>query len=311
MSTILITTSSFDTDTPEIKALENAGYTIKTNPYKRRLSETEVGELLTADVIGLIAGVEPLTANVINNAPHLRVISRCGIGMDSVDLDAAAANGITVVNTPDAPTKAVAELAIGLMLDVLRGISSQDRAMRGGAWQRPMGGLLGAKTLGLIGYGRIGRAVAQMVQGFGTKTIAYDPHIQGTNDGTPLVDLDTLLSTADIISLHIPYTTDNHHLINADALAKMKDGAIIINTARGGLIDEDALTNALNNGKLSGAGIDAFENEPYTGALTKCETAVLTAHVGSYALEARQEQERQAAVNLLEALNAQIQRTGT
>ncbi len=299
MQKILITTSSFNLETAEVRALKDAGYEVVLNPYKRRLSESEVSELLTPDVVGMIAGVEPLTRSIIEGATGLRAIARCGIGMDSVDVDAAKAAGILVSNTPDAPTRAVAELALGLMLDCLRSISVQDRAIRNNEWVRPMGGLLGERTVGLIGFGRIGKKVAEYASAFGANIIAYDPILQ--NDDR-LVSLDDLLLQADIVSLHIPYSKENRHIIDEAAFSKMKQGAVLINTARGGLVDEAALFKALQDGDLSCAAMDVFEEEPYSGALAALDNIVLTAHVGSYAKEARAEQESLAAVNLLKGL---------
>ncbi len=301
MQKILITTSSFNLETDEVKALQDAGYEVVSNPHKRRLTEGEVSELLTPDIVGMIAGVEPLTRAVIENAQNLKVISRCGIGMNSVDQDAAKDAGIIVSNTPDAPTRAVAELAVGLMLDCLRSISVQDRAIRNKEWGRPMGGLLGERVVGLIGFGRIGKKVAQYVSAFGAEVIAYDSFVTGD---PRLVSLDELLSQSDIVSLHMPYDKDNHHIIDADAFSKMKKGAILINTARGGLVDEIALAASLQNGNLSSAALDVFEEEPYKGALADIDNIVLTAHVGSYAKEARAEQESLATTNLLKGLLA-------
>lgn len=296
MSKILITTSSFNTDIDDIAMLSDLGYEVVLNPYKRRLSEEEIAALMSEEITGIIAGVEPLTKNVINKAPNLKVISRCGIGMDSVDITAAQENGITVLNTPDAPTKAVAELTIGLMLDTLRKISHQDRTIRNGQWSRPMGSLLGEKTVGLIGYGRIGKKVAEYAKIFGAKIIAHDP--QANQHAT----IDEILSNANIVSLHIPYTRENHHIINDNALSKMKEGAILINASRGGLVDEIALYDALKSGALGAAALDVYEHEPYEGNLKELENITLTAHVGSYAKEARAEQERLAAENLLNVL---------
>ncbi len=301
MQKILITTSSFNLDTGEVKALQDAGYEIILNPYKRRLTEDEVGALLTYDIVGMIAGVEPLTSAVINKAKGLRAIARCGVGMDNVDIEAVKSCGIALSNTPDAPTDAVAELTIGLMLDALRSISLQDRAIRNGQWLRPMGGLLGERVIGIVGLGRIGKKVAQYVSGFGAKIVAYDSFVSGDDR---LVGLDELLASADIVSLHMPHDKDNHHIINEASLAKMKRGAILINTARGGLVDEDALALALKGGQLSCAALDVFEDEPYSGALTNLDNVILTAHVGSYAKEAREKQEALAASNLLADLLA-------
>lgn len=299
MQKVLITTSSFDMDLPEIAAIREAGFEIVLNPLGRRLSEDEVSGLLAPDIAGVIAGLEPLTARVIGGAQGLRVISRCGIGMDNVDLDAAKERGIAVYNTPDAPTKAVAELAIGLMLDVLRGISAQDRAIRGGGWERPMGGLLGARTVGLAGFGRIGRKVADYAAAFGAQIIMHDPFAQ---DDPRFVPFEALLARSDILSLHVPYSEENRHMIGAAQLAAMKEGAILINTARGGLVDEEAVAAALRSGRLAGAGLDVFEKEPYKGPLAGVSGAILTAHTGSYAKEARTEQEALAARNLLAGL---------
>lgn len=299
MKKVLITTSSFDTSAAEIKALEEAGYEVVMNPHARRLTEAEVKALLTADVAGMIAGVEPLTADVIKSAVGLRVISRCGAGLDNVDLDAAYERGVSVFSTPDAPTKAVAELTVGLMLDALRGITVQDRGIRNNGWDRPMGGLLGSCTVGLIGYGRIGRKVAEYAQGFGAKIIMHDDL---NRDDPHYASFGTLLAQADIVSLHVPYNQENHHMINAAALGKMKKGAILINTSRGGLVDEQALVAALESGHLAAAALDVYEEEPYKGSLTGQKNAILTAHTGSYAKETRVEQEVMAARNVLKGL---------
>lgn len=299
---ILITTSSFNCDTPEIKALENEGYEIVLNPYKRRLSEEEVKGLLTPEIAGMIAGVEPLTRDVLAGAKGLRVISRCGAGLDSVDMEAAQEFGITVTNTPEAPSSAVAELAVGLMLDALRGLSLQDRAIRSGGWERPNGGLLGARTVGIVGLGHIGGKVARYVSAFGAKVLACDPAARAL-ENVEIAGMDELLAKSDIVSLHIPYSRENHHLLDAARLRSMKKGAILINTARGGLVDEDALYEVLKSGHLGAAALDVYEQEPYEGRLKELENIVLAAHVGSYAKETRTKQEAEAACNLLNALD--------
>ena len=304
MSKILITTSSFNTDTPEIRALEEMGYEIMLNPHGRRLTESEVKELLTPDITAMIAGVEPLTRDVIMGAENLRAISRCGIGMDSVDQDAVKERNITLTNTPDAPTKAVAELTIGLMLDCLRQVPLQDRAMRVQDWVRPMGGLLGVRTIGLIGFGRIGKKVAEYAMAFGAQINAYDPYAQDTMNGAVThIPFNNLLEKSDIVSLHIPFTEGNKHIIDEAAIKRMKNDAILINASRGGLVDEVALAHALKKGELASAALDVYENEPYTGSLVQLDNIVLSAHVGSYAKESRAEQETLAAANLVECLS--------
>ncbi|MCP5292612.1 MAG: phosphoglycerate dehydrogenase [Nitrosomonas sp.] len=303
MRKFIISTSSFDTaNNPVIQRLIQAGLELVTNPHGRKLTEDEAAELLKDDVIGMIAGVEPLTARVIQCAKNLKVISRCGTGMDSVDLAAARNHGITVYNTPEAPAQAVAELTLGLILASLRRICETDRQIRSGEWPRTQGGLLAAQTVGLIGLGHIGKRVAKLCQAFEADVIAYDPHIDQAPAGVTLQPLTQLLETADIISLHTPYNPELHHLIDAQAIARMKPGALLINAARGGLIDEEALKAALDNGQLSAAALDAFEQEPYQGPLLQCSNLILSSHVGSLARESRQRMELEAAENLLHGL---------
>lgn len=301
---ILFTTSSFGkADSSVLEPLLARGLEAVLNPYGRRLSEEEVSGLV-AEVgpVGMVAGVEPLTAQVLAGASGLRVISRCGIGLDNVDLEAAKELGVRVYNTPDAPTTAVAELTIGLILTLLRSISASDRSIRRGDWSRPMGRLLSELTVGIVGCGRIGAAVAGVLKGFGCEVLGCDPALNG-HPGMEMTDLEPLLARADIVTLHLPYHPNLHHLINSDRIAKMKRGAFLINASRGGLVDETALYEALKSGYLSGAALDCFESEPYNGPLTKCENVVLTAHVGSYAREARINMEREAINNLLRGLD--------
>lgn len=303
MNNVLITTSSFADNSPDLLAsIEAAELKPILNPFRRKLSEGEVTSLIREfRPIGIIAGVEPLTREVMITAPFLKVISRCGIGMDSVDLAAASELGIKVTNTPDAPTIPVAELTIGLMLTLLRSLHLSDASIRRGEWERPMGTLLHGKTIGIIGCGRIGSCVAKILTSFGCRLLGYDPfcsvHVQ-----IELTTLELLLRESDLVTLHLPYTDDNHHLLNADNLAKLKPGAVLINAARGGLIDEEALVKALQSGILAGAAIDCFEHEPYTGALTQLPNTLLTGHIGSYAREGRMIMERQATENLINAL---------
>ena len=300
MTAILITTSSFGKqDSSLLQILSENGLNYKLNPFARKLTESEVSELFKLhQPVGMIAGVEPLTRQVLGKAKNLKVISRAGIGMDSVYLKAAKDLGIVVTNTPDAPTIPVAELAMGMILSLLRRIHISDASIRHGDWVRPMGNLLHGKTVGIIGCGRIGSYLAGLLSSFGCIILCYDPFIDKSHKFS-LVGLDKILSDADIVSLHIPYNQKYHHFINADKIHKMKKGALLINVARGGLVDEDALYNALSSGYLDGAALDCFEEEPYTGKLKDLENVLLTAHIGSYAQEGRVMMERQAVENLL------------
>ncbi|MCC6917230.1 phosphoglycerate dehydrogenase [Nitrosomonas sp.] len=303
MSKIVVSTSSFGFDhNPAIQQLRAQGFTITGNPYQRKLTEDEIIGLLGNDTVALLAGVEPLTERVLASASALRVIARCGTGMDSVDLAAAQRRNIRVSNTPEAPAQAVAELTLGLMLDCLRQINHTDRSVRQGEWPRSQGRLLAARTVGIIGLGHIGRRVAALCQAFGAKVIAHDPYLQQAPSGIELVSLADLLEQADLITLHLPYSPSVHHLISADAIARMKPGTILINAARGGLVDEAALCAALDSGYIEAAALDSFEQEPYQGPLCKCNQAILTSHIGSLARETRQRMELEAAENLRKGL---------
>lgn len=302
---ILVTTSSFSSaaDT-ELAQLRGAGYEIVLNPHRRRLSEDEAQALLAPDVVGMIAGVEPLTRRVLSGAKGLKVISRCGIGLDGVDLEAARDFGIEVLNTPDAPSGAVAELTLGLTLAVLRKIALADRQVRAGQWRSQMGRLLSAQVAGVVGYGRIGRRVAALFGAFGCRVLACDPVATTAAPGITLCGLDELLAQADIVSLHLPIAPDTVRLIDAARIARMKKGAVLVNVSRGGLVDEAALHQALVAGHLGGAALDVFEQEPYAGPLTDVDQVVLTAHMGSATEESRAVMEKEAASNLVRGLAA-------
>ena len=302
MSKVLITTSSFSLGNfAQAKSLHDAGISIEVNPHGRRLSEDEVAELVATDVIAILAGLEPLTDRVLSNAKSLRVIARCGTGLDSVDLQAASRLGIDVFNTPDAPTQAVAELTIAHMLNSLRHISTTDSNMRSGKWTPTMGSLLATKTVGLIGVGRIGSAVAKLAQAFGARVIGFDPVVSSHNS-VELLSLEEVLDQSDIVSLHVPINDQTHHIMNASAISRMKPGSIVVNVSRGGLIDESALHDALKSQHLSGAALDCFEDEPYSGPLLQLPGVHATAHMGSYARETRDLMEVEASTNLVNGL---------
>lgn len=293
---ILVTTSSFSAG----GFPEDANVTY--NPFGRKLTEDEAINLIEKyRPDGIVAGVEPLTRRVLESAKGLRVISRCGIGLDSVDLAAAKELGIAVCNTPDAPTSSVAEFALALMLCLARKVNILDAGIKAGGWKGPGGVLMKGRTVGLVGCGRIGTYVARLVSAFGCTVIGYDPFIKA-HDVCKMVPLQELLQTADIISLHVPYTPENHHMLGVEQFEMMKPGAMLINVSRGGLVDEDALYDALVAKKLYGAGLDCFEQEPYNGKLIKLGNVLLAPHSGAAALEARMEMETEAVKNLLERL---------
>ncbi len=285
----------------QLSDLKNAGVEVKLNPFAARLTEDQVIELLGTDTIGLIAGLEPLTKNVLQAAKSLKVIARVGTGLDSVDLATAKQLGITVLNTPDAPTKAVAELTLAHILGLLRNVSQADRQVRVGVWKGLMGSLLETKTVGIVGFGRIGKRVATLLSAFGASVIISDAQV--SKSVYPNVELDELCIKSDILSLHLPYNEATHHIINEKNLNLMKKGSYIVNISRGGLVDETALLAALKSGHLAGAALDCFEQEPYEGELRNLETVQITAHMGSYARETRDLMEQEASRLLVDALH--------
>ncbi len=299
---IAITTSSFGVfDKKALKLCEDNNITYVLNPYGRALSEDEAVELYKG-CIGVVAGTEPITQKVMLNNPSLKVISRCGVGTDNIDKVFANENNITVLCTPNAPTKATAEQTITLMLCLLRHTSHMDRDMRNNIWKKRMGNLLSEKKVGIIGFGRIGRTVAQFLRGFNCDIAYHDPFINEDEQGFPNYSLDELLAWADIVTLHCSKEKDAPPILNKEKLSLMRKGTWLINAARADLIEEDALIDALTLKHLKGAALDVFHEEPYKGILQEMENVLLTPHASSYAEEARIEMETQAMLNLISKL---------
>jgi D-3-phosphoglycerate dehydrogenase len=237
--------------------------------------------------------------------PQLKVISRVGIGMDSVDLEYAKEKGIIVTNTPDGPTRAVAELTLAMTLSLLRRIPQADAALKNKEWKKQTGNLILDKKIGVIGLGRIGRLVSELFRGIGNPVIGFDPYSDAAwaeKTGVELADFETVLKTADIITLHVPGNADKSPVIGAKELELFKKSALLINISRGGIVDEDALYEALSTGKLGAAAIDVFVQEPYSGPLTELDNVVLTPHIGSYAEEGKLLMEIDAVNNLIAKL---------
>lgn len=299
---IAISPSSFaEEDKTPFKMLEEAGFTVKDNPFKRRLTEDEIIAHLDG-VEGLIAGLEPLNRKVLTAAaPQLKALARVGIGVANVDFDAAAELGIKVSSTPEGPIRAVSELTVASLLCLCRGLIPANEALHQGEWKKSVGfGLSGAKVL-FLGYGRIGRHAATLLRPFGVEILVHDPYLDGASlkDGERIVDLEEGLAVADVITLH---ASGEDCILDAAAFGYMKDGVILLNSARGGLVDEAALVSALDSGKVAGCWFDAFWQEPYTGPLTKYPQALLTPHVSTYTRQCRLEMESQAVTNLLRDL---------
>ncbi len=283
---ILITTRSFRKIAGRHQTvLEDAGYELVNSPYDRPMEGHELAALMT-DIDAAIVGVDHVTAEVFEAANKLKVLSRYGIGFDRVDLEAATRHGVIVTNTPGANSVAVAELTIGLMLALARHIPRQDRGIRREDWTPVPGVELSGLTLGLIGLGRIGQEVARRAAAFDMQIIFYDPYPPAPEVLARLnlrsCDLDTLLAESDFVSLHLPLLDSTRNLISGQAFTKMKSSAYLVNTARGGIVDEQALFEALSAGRLAGAAFDAFEREPsIDNPLLQLDNFVSTPHAGS------------------------------
>jgi D-3-phosphoglycerate dehydrogenase len=279
--------------------LAKAGIASTMNPHQRRLNEEEISGILAQEEYdGLLAGLEPLTKNVLLKAKGLQVISRVGVGLDNIDQNVARQRGIKVFNTPAVLTDAVAELTLGLILAALRRVVWCDRRMRGGHWSKKMGTLLKGKTLGLVGFGHVGQRVADLALAFGAKIIFCDIR-KIKKAQVRQVNLAMLLKFADIISLH---SSSQDCVIGPKEINAARHGVIFINTARGRLIDEKALLKGLSTGKIASAALDVFDQEPYHGELCHNDHVIVTPHIGSYAREARIMMEKMAVKNLMAGL---------
>jgi len=303
---VLISDCDHDTFDAESAVARSAGIEL-------RLAQAHTAEELIAaagDASGLVVQYAQITAAVMDALPGLRVVSRYGVGVDTVDLAAAAARGITVCNVPDYGTEAVSDHAIALSLAAARGVARLDRGVREGRFDlqavRPVGQVRGS-VFGVVGVGRIGHATALKARGLGYQVLGYDvlaPDAARELRGVPIVPLDELLRRADVVSLHTPLTAGTHHLVGRPELALMKPTAVLVNTSRGGVVDTDALVSALGEGRLRAAGIDVHEEEPVPlgHPLTRLENVVLTPHLAWYTEESYTELKRRTVENAVEAV---------
>ena len=299
LANVFVSTVPFAShDKLPLELLGSVGAHVTINPTGRRLQEEELEELIPATDI-LIAGTEPVTRKVMEAAPNLRLIARVGIGLDNVDLLAARERGIQVTYTPEAPAPAVAELTVGLMVSLLRHTHTANALLHDGQWRRFMGRRIGESTVGVIGVGRIGSRVIQLLSSFGVQRfIAND--VEPRLDSFRGIDVewvgqDEVFSEADIVTLHVPLTPHTRSMVGSSQLDMMRKDAILINTSRGGVVDEDALVRALQDGHLGGAAIDVFAHEPYEGPLTQEPRCLLTSHMGSMSIDCRIRMEVEAA----------------
>ncbi|MCL2197741.1 MAG: phosphoglycerate dehydrogenase [Defluviitaleaceae bacterium] len=306
---VLVTPRSFGKTDPSVfDVLKNAGLEIVCNNSGGILSEEQISDLVS-DCHGVILGVDPFTKKVIDNAPHLKAIAKYGVGVDNIDLDACKARDITVSRTVGANANAVADYAFALVLAVARKVIPIDIGCRKLDWGKSTSIDVFGKTMGLIGLGAIAKGVAARAKGFGMKVLSHDvfwDNDYATKEGIEKADLPRIYKEADFISLHVPLTEETRNMIGEAEIATMKPTTVIINTARGGIINEDALLKALQSNKIYGAGLDAFEQEPPTNtAWFSLDNVVIGSHCAASTVGATEQMGRMAAENIIRDLKNQ------
>jgi len=305
---ILVTPTSLQPGKNEkmLSILQEYSNDLVFNPHGRPLTEEELMPLLK-ECDGFLAGLDFITEKALSQCDKLKVISRYGAGYDRVDIKAARNQEIVVTNTPGVNAEAVGELALSLILALARKIPYLSNSTKNGEWVRTVGMELKGKTLGILGLGAIGKVVARCGAGFGMKIIASDPHINEAycrEHQIAVKTFDRIIAESDVISLHLPLNQETHHIIGEKAFAQMKDGVILVNTSRGGIIDEDAACEALKSGKLRGLGLDAFEEEPPGDSpLFAFDNVIATPHTGAHTQEAIDNMALLAIQNLIDVLS--------
>lgn len=313
MPKIFISTIPFgEVDPAPIELLRQTGWEFTINPLGRKLKADEVADI-AMDADGIIAGTEDLR-RLIQNSSKLKMISRVGIGLDSVPLEACKQRGIMVSYTPDAVTLAVAEMTIGGMISITRHLALADTRIRQGKWKRLMGKRIGESIIGLIGFGRIGYQVARLLTPFSPQNVLVNDLLDKSAEISQLVkmglnirhaDKEAIYQQADIISLHVPYSKQTHHLISQKTLKLFRKDSFLLNFARGGIVNEGDLYQGLQKGWIKGAVIDVFEEEPYAGELTKLENVLMTQHMGSCSYDCRSQMERRATEEIIRYFNGE------
>ncbi|MCI9276623.1 MAG: hydroxyacid dehydrogenase [Lachnospiraceae bacterium] len=292
---IAVGASSFGDAAPEVlEWLQKKGIEVVRNPYGRKMTQEEIIEHLQG-AVGLLAGLEPLNEEVFRACPELKAIARIGIGMDNVDREAAARHGIKVSNTPEGPTDAVAEMTLTALLAICHNLIPANEDVHKGIWKKRMGRSIQELKVLMVGYGAIGRRTAELLRGLGAEIMIYDKYLPEESTHA----LAEGVAAADVISLH---ASGKEEILSEELFARMKENVILLNSARGGLINEQALYHALKTGKVAAFWGDALWTEPYEGMLRECGNAVLTPHICTYTTQCRMSMERQAVENLLEDL---------
>jgi len=291
MKKLFIATSSFGQyDQRPLELLKKLKIKYTLNPLSRKLSKTELIEH-AQEYDYILAGTEKYDENVFLNLPKLKYIFRLGTGIDNINISIAKQKKIKVTSSKITPEKAVAELVVGMILTLLRKINAQDQNLKRNIWKKEMGFLLHKKTVGIIGYGKIGKYLKKILRGFGVNVIVHDiKKIKLIKN----YSLKYLISQSDIVTVHANYTKTNKKLLNSKILNKLKKNSVLINTSRAEIIDYECLYKLLKNKKILGAALDVFEKEPYQGKFQKLNNVILTPHIGSYAREIRSEMELEA-----------------
>jgi len=304
---VLVTTSYLRPGGEVDKLLSDAGFdTVFTTPAQREATGTPLADLVR-DVDGIVAGTDAFPTDVIEAAPRLKVFGRCGAGYDNIDLDAATRVGVAVTYTPGANRRSVAEHVLALMLNCARLIPQNIASVQAGRWEQRSGRELDGAVLGLIGLGSIGKTVARLALALGMRVMAHDPYPDEeflAETGVEARTFEEVLAEADFLSLHIFLDDTTRHLIDASALRKVKPGAFLINTARGEVVDEEALADALESGALAGAALDVLTEEPMPldSRLRGLDNVVVTAHIGAATEEARSRSSMMAAQQVIDVL---------
>lgn len=311
MFRVLVTGRNFGSISPkDFDYFKNQGYELVDNPYKGKLpSEDELCAVIP-DIDAILIGNDQITPRVLEHANRLKVISKFGIGVDNIDIPAATKRQIAVTNVPGTTANSVADLTFGLMLGISKLIVYTNRRVMSGMWPVDRGNDIHGKTLGIVGFGRIGQAVAKRAAGFDMKILAYDvaPDKDAAKAlGVELVSLDVIVAQSDYITLHIPRTEKSYRLFDREMISKMKKGSFLINVARGGIVDEDALYEALQSNHLAGAATDVLEEEPPTTRpkVFDCENFVVTSHSGGNSQESILLTAKIAAQNIIQVLENQ------
>jgi D-3-phosphoglycerate dehydrogenase len=310
MAKVLVTARSFrKMQGDHWRVLQGAGYEIVTPEQDQPLKEAEMISLI-GDVDAALVGNDAVTEKVIAAAPHLKVVSKHGVGVDNVDVPAATRAGVIVTNTPGANQVAVAEMAVALIMALTRKLAYHDTVVKSGGWSRLIGTELAGKTVGLVGLGRIGKEVVLRLKGFLVKFLAYDVFQDipfAVEHKVRFVELNELLAESDIVTLHAVLTPDTQSFIGEKELGLMKPGSYLVNTARGGLVDEQALYRALEENRLAGAGLDVFAEEPPKNnpLLQLGDKVLLTPHLGAQTTETVLRMGQMAAENIVQVLRGE------